>query len=147
LKGSAVNSLRSLFWCAFALSFVPSLAWADEPSLVSWAQRRVEDGLVKPLANVAGSRFSRSRPAPRQRRVRVTQATASLDKGGRAFVPFAIDVRFNSEWREDDIVGCVYRGSGELFVKSGDSYRPAAFLLGKKAPPVSGVCETPAPRA
>lgn len=94
-----------------------------------------------------GSRFSRSRPPPRERRVRVIQATVSLDKGGRPFVPFAIDVRFGSEWHENDIVGCVYRGSGKLFVKRGDQYRPAAFLLGKNADPVAGVCEAAPPRS
>jgi hypothetical protein len=73
--------------------------------------------------------------------VRVTQATVSLDKSGRPFVPFAIDVRFGAEWRANDIVGCVYRSTGELFVKRGDSYRPAAFLLGKNVDPVAGVCE------
>jgi hypothetical protein len=127
------------------LSFVPSLARADEPSLAAWAQRRVQDGLVKRLANQEGSRFSRSRPPPRERRVRVTQSSASVDQRGRSFVPFAIDVRFGSEWRENDIVGCVYRGSGDLFVKRGDQYRPAAFLLGKNVDPVAGVCEAAPP--
>jgi hypothetical protein len=133
--------------CAFALSSVPSRASADDPSLVAWAEQRVEEGLVRPLANSEGSRFSRSRPPPRERRVRVIQATASVDKSGRAFVPFAIDVRFGSEWRKDDIVGCAYRQSGELFVKRGDGYRPAAFLLGKNVEPVAGVCEAAPPRS
>ena len=139
--------LRSFFSCALVLSFVPSLAWADEPSLAERAQRRVEAGLVKPLAQQESpSRFSRARPAPRQRRVRVTETTASVDKKGRAFVPFAIDVRFGgSEWRENDIVGCVYTVNGDLFVKKGDSYRPAAFLLGKNVEPVAGVCEAAPP--
>jgi hypothetical protein len=123
------------------LSSVPSLAWGDEPSLTEWAQRRVDEGLLKPLAAMEGSRFSRSRPMPHERRVRVIQATTSLDKSGHAFVPFAIDVRFGSEWHENDVVGCVYRGSGKLFVKRGEQYRPAAFLLGKNAEPVAGVCE------
>jgi len=79
--------------------------------------------------------------------VRVIQSTVSVDKSGRAFVPFAIDVRFGSEWRKDDIVGCAYRQTGELFVKRGDAYRPAAFLLGKKAEPVAGVCEAAPARA
>jgi hypothetical protein len=79
--------------------------------------------------------------------VRVIQSTVSVDKSGRAFVPFAIDVRFGSEWRKDDIVGCAYRQSGELFVKRGDGYRPAAFLLGKNVDPVAGVCEAAPPRS
>ena len=56
-------------------------------------------------------------------------------------MPFAIDVRFGSDWHENDVVGCVYTGSGSLFVKKGDAYRPAAFLLGKDVAPVAGVCE------
>lgn len=130
---------------ALVLSFVPSLASADEESLAARAQRRVEEGLVKPLAAVEASRFSRARPSPRERRVRVVDTTATLDKGGKSFVRFAIDVRFGTEWHEGDIVGCVYAGSGDLFVKKGDAYRPAPFLLGKNVEPVAGVCEAGSP--
>ena len=73
--------------------------------------------------------------------MRVTQSTGTLDKSGRPFLAFAIDVRFGSEWHENDIVGCAYTGSGDLFVKKGNSYRPSAFLLGKNLQPVAGVCE------
>lgn len=74
--------------------------------------------------------------------MRVIKSTATLDKSGRPFVPFAVDVRFgSSEWHENDIVGCVYTGSGDLLVKRGDAYRPAAFLLGKNVEPVPGACE------
>lgn len=87
------------------------------------------------------------RPTPRERRIRVTQASATPDKRGRKFVPFAVDVRFGgSAWRENDIVGCAYTGSNDLFVKSGDAYFPAALLLGKKVEAVAGACE-PAPPA
>ena len=109
--------------------------------MAEWAQRRVEDGLVKPLADLEIHSFSRARPPPRERRVRVMQTTATLDKAGHSFVSFAVDVRFGSEWHENDIVGCAYRGSGDLFVKRGDAYRPASFLLGKNDDPVPGVCE------
>ena len=137
-----MNRFRWLFPCVFVLSSVPSLASADEPSVVDWARRRVEIGLVAPLAQQENHRFSRGRPPPRQRRVMVTNATATVDKNGRSFVPFAIDVRFISEeWQKDDIVGCIYLGKGDLFVKKGDPFRPAAFLLGKHVEPVAGVCE------
>jgi hypothetical protein len=117
------------------------LASADEPSLVASVQRRVADGLVKPLAELETNRFSRARPRPRERHVRVLQTTPTLDKNGRPFVPFAIDVRFGAEWHENDVVGCAYTKTGALFVKKGDAYRPASFLLGKDVPPVAGVCE------
>jgi hypothetical protein len=71
----------------------------------------------------------------------VVQTTATLDKGGRPFISFAVDVRFGSEWQENDIVGCAYVRSGDLYVKKGDTYRPASFLLGKNEEPVAGVCE------
>jgi len=130
------------------LSFVPTLARADEPSLVEWTQQRVAVGIVKPLDERAGSRFSRARPAPHERRVRVPQAALSRDKHGREFVPFSVDVRFGrGEWQRDDIVGCAYRASGSLFVKLGEAYFPAALLLGKKVDPVPGVCEAAAARS
>lgn len=140
--------LRSLSWCVFVLSFVPSFATADEPSLVEWTQHRVEAGIIQPLAERAGSRFSRSRPPPRERRVRVTETTLTRDQQGRDFVPFAVDVRFGAgEWQANDIVGCAYRASGNLFVKVGDAYFPAQFLLGKKVAAVAGVCQAAAARS
>jgi hypothetical protein len=139
-----VKLLHWPFVCAFALSSIPSFAPADEPTLAERAQLRIETGLVKPLAERENNRFSRARPAPRERRVRVTASTPSNDKSGRSFLPFAIDVRFGADWRENDIVGCLYTSKGSIFVKRGDSYRPAAFLLGENVEPVPGVCE-PAP--
>jgi hypothetical protein len=124
---------------------------ADEPSLSAVVQRRVEDGLVKPLADYERnqSAFSRARPVPRVRRVRVTQASPlPVDGQGRPFVTFAVDVKFGSaDWRENDIVGCAYVKSGELFVKRGDGYRPATFLMGKNAEPVAGACQAAASAA
>jgi hypothetical protein len=142
-----VKRLQWSFVCALALSSIPSLAPADEPTVAERAQLRVETALVKPLAERESNRFSRARPAPRERRVRITSSTVSTDKSGRSFLPFAIDVRFGSEWRENDIVGCVYTPKGDLFVKRGDAYRPAAFLLGENVEPVAGVCEAAPPRA
>lgn len=124
---------------------VPSFASADEPSAAAKAQARVEQGLLKPLVESEGarSRFSRARPAPRERRVRITQATPTVDKAGRPFMAFAVDVRWGGgdEWRENDIVGCVYVNNGDLFVKRGEEWRPGAFLLGKPGDPVQGVCQ------
>ena len=146
-----MKSLRPLFWFAFALSCVPSFARADEPSPVDWALRRVEDALVKPLGKMESNSFSRGRPVPRERRARIPDGTVMVDKQSRAFLSFAVDIRYgDSEWRENDVVGCVYRGSGNLYVKIGDQYRPAGFLLGKNVQPVAGVCQgspAPAPRA
>ena len=132
--------------CAFGLSSVPSLASADEPSLAEWAQRRVEDGLMKPLAQAETIRFSRVRPVPHERRLRITASALTPDKSGHPFVSFAVDVRFGAaEWRQNDVVGCVYKDSGSLFVKVGDAYRPAAILFGKSVDPVAGACVAAAP--
>ncbi len=126
---------------------VPRFARADEPSVSDWTQRRVEDGLVKPLADLESHSFSRARPPPRERRVRVLQTTVTLDAAGRGFVPFAVDVRFGGDWRENDIVGCAYPAGGNVYVKRGDGYRPASFLLGKNDAAVAGVCEAAPPRS
>jgi hypothetical protein len=104
----------------------------------------VDEGLVKPLAQLQVRSFSRVRPPPVERRVRILQTITTADASGRAFVAFVVDVRFGTEWRKD-IAGCVYQGTNDIFVKKGDTYRPAAFLLGKKADPVAGVCEPPPP--
>jgi hypothetical protein len=108
-------------------------------------QRRVEKGLVEPLAQKEKerSRFSRARMPPQERRVRVTQAAVALDASGRAYMAFAVDVRRGTEWHENDVVGCAYTQTGALFVKRGDEYRPAEILLGKDVDVASGVC-TPA---
>jgi hypothetical protein len=133
-----------------ALSLAPQLASADEAPLAAQVQLRVEDGLVKPLtaqeANV--SRFSRVRRPPSERRVRVTQTAVSVDKAGRPFMAFAVDVKFRGgEWRENDLVGCAYTKSGDIFVKTGDTYRPASFFFGKTAEPVADVCKADVARS
>jgi hypothetical protein len=129
---------------------LPSLAAAAEPSLASWVEQTVGTKLVKALAQreEEGSRFSRGRPPPRERRVRALQTATSVDKRDRAFAAFAIDVRFGKgEWRQGDVLGCVYRANGEIFVKVGDAYRPAKFLLGEDVEPVEGVCVAAPPPA
>jgi len=113
---------------------------------VKWAKERVESGLVTPLAQHESSRFSRGRPPPRERRVRVTDAAPVVDASGRSFLRFAVDVRFGGgEWREADIAGCAYTKTGALYVKRGNEWRPADFLLGKNLDAVTGVCEAAPP--
>ena len=112
-------------------------------------QRRVEKGLLEPLAQKERerSRFSRARMPPQERRVRVTQAAATLDASGRAYMAFAVDVRRGAEWHENDFVGCAYTQTGALFVKRGDEYRPAESLLGKDADVAPNVCTAPKARS
>lgn len=133
---------------AFALSLVPSFATADEPTPAQQCEKRVREGLLAPLAEheASRSRFSRARMPPSERRVRVTQVKPVVDAAGRTFMTFAVDVKWGDQWHENDIVGCAYTKSGELFVKRGDDFRSAAILLGKPADPVAGACKA-APRA
>jgi len=134
---------------ALALSLVPSFATADEPTPAQQCEKRVREGLVAPLTEYEAnrSRFSRARMPPGERRVRITQVTPSVDAAGRPFMAFAIDVKWGGdEWHENDIVGCAYTKGGEIFVKRGDDFRPAAILMGKPGDSVAGVCKA-APRA
>ena len=96
---------------------------------------------MRPLVAARGaSLLARSTPAARAPCAGAPDDT-TLDADGRPFVPFAVDVRFGADWHENDIVGCAYTGSGNVYVKRGDEYRPASFLVGKNDGPVSGVCQ------
>jgi hypothetical protein len=102
----------------------------------------VSHDLVQPLIAKEDKqgRFSRGRMPPQERRVRILDEKPRKDAGGVAFMRFSVDARFGylaktsddeSQWRRDTITGCVYLERNQVFVKKGDSYRPAAFLLGK----------------
>lgn len=106
------------------------------------AQALVGRELTQPLAAKESqrSRFSRAAPPQRQLRVRILDEQPSKDAVGNAFVRFAVDARYGfhapdddsgSGWRLDTFVGCAYPDRSQVFVKKGDEYRPAAFLLGK----------------
>lgn len=142
-----MNLISKICISAAAFVLVTSNASAEGPSVKQWAQDRVQSGLVEPLKEREAERsgFSRVVQAPKERRLRILQTTVSKDKQGRAFVSYVVDVRYGDEWH-DDISGCVYRGSGKIFVQRGDEYRPAEFLLGKNVKPVSGVCAAESPR-
>jgi hypothetical protein len=143
-----VRFFPKLGWFVMILSLVPSLAWADEGSLSAWTQKTVREALIKPLTQRESRSFGRERPPPRERRVRVLATTALTDKTGKEFVPFAIDDRFGGdEWNQNVIEGCLYRGTGYLFVKIGEDYRPSSFLLGKNVGAVKGVCVAAPPPA
>ena len=113
-------------------------------------QQHIEADLVKPLVahEQDTSRFSRMRMPPRERRVRLPQVTTSVDKAGRRFLPFAIDGKFSGgDWQENQITGCVYTEKGDMFVKIGDGFRPASYLLGTAGDEVAGVCQAAPPKA
>jgi hypothetical protein len=99
----------------------------------------VSSDLIEPLAVKEGSRskFSRARLPAQERRVRILDDHARKDARGAEFVRFAVDARHGyqaddeANWRKDAITGCVYLERSQIFVKKGDQFRPAAFLLGK----------------
>lgn len=112
----------------------------------------VSNELLQPLAEKERSRgrFSRARLPAQERRVRILDEQARKDTRGNAFVGFAVDARHglravaadDASWRKATITGCVYLDSGEVFVKKGDQYRPAAFLLGKNLKAAAaGTCQ------
>jgi hypothetical protein len=99
----------------------------------------VSRDLIQPLAikEDGQSKFSRARLPAQERRVRILDDHARKDARGVAFVRFAIDARHGyqpddeANWRKDAITGCVYLDRSQIFIKRGDEFRPAAFLLGK----------------
>jgi hypothetical protein len=115
----------------------------------------VQRALLQPLAAKERdqSRFSRARLPAQERRVRVLDQQPRKDAAGDAFFTFAVDARHGlypvaegdeASWRPGTITGCVYVERGEVFVKSGDRYRPSAFLLGKNLKPVAETICRPA---
>jgi len=116
------------------------------------AEALVRSQLVEPLAvkERDQSRFSRARLPARERRVRILDDQARTDARGARFFSFAIDERHGfgpvtgddaAQWRLATVTGCAYVERGEVFVKSGDQHRPAAFLLGKNLKPTAApVC-------
>jgi hypothetical protein len=101
----------------------------------------IDDKLVKPLVakEREQSKFSRARPAPSERRVRVLDEQPAHDSAGNAFFAFAIDTRRgwhqnddDSNWTKSAMTGCVYLDRGEVFIKRGNAFHPAAAAVGKK---------------
>jgi hypothetical protein len=117
----------------------PELKTAEAKSAVAL----VSHDLIQPLAakEERDRRFTRAALPPQARRVRILDEKPRKDAQGVAFMRFSIDARFgyvrpsgeeDSQWRPNTITGCVYLERDQVFVKKGDSYRSAAFLLGKK---------------
>lgn len=138
-----MNPSSKICACAIALTLMPAVASAEAPTTVAWAKQRVREGLVVPLTQQESgrSKFSRGAQPAQERRVRVLQATLAKDSNGRAFASYEIDARYGEDWESAYVVGCVYRQTGKIYVKRGDEYVPAEYLLGKDVEAVAGVCE------
>lgn len=118
----------------------PEVKTAEAKSAVAL----VSHDLIQPLAvkEEKQGRFSRGRLPAQARRVRILDEKPRTDTAGVAFLRFAVDSHYGffeptpnhdeeSRWNRDTITGCVYLERNQVFVKKGDGYRPAAFLLGK----------------
>jgi hypothetical protein len=109
----------------------------------------VEKSVLAPLkkSEEKRSKFSRARMPPTERRVRVLDAEKQKDASGAVFVTFAVDERYgrgaDASWSQNEIEGCVYDDTDEVFVKVGDTWRPGAHLVGKKVKPApTHVCQS-----
>jgi hypothetical protein len=129
---------------ALLLTSFASLALADGVPATQWAKDCVAHRLINPLVKQekSRSRFSREGPPPSERRVNVVEAEFRKDQSGREFIPYEVDARYGEDWHPS-LKGCVYRGTGNVFVEIGDEYRPAAFILGKDVAAVPGACQGP----
>jgi hypothetical protein len=100
----------------------------------------VNEKLIQPLAHKEENqgKFSRARLPPAERRVRIVDDKPQQDSAGAAFFAFAVDARHGwsdqdeANWSKATIVGCVYPDRGEVFIKRGSAFHPAAAAIGKK---------------
>ena len=128
-----------------------ALAESSVPEGTKAAELLVKTALVEPLAKKDDerSKFTRGPLPPTARRIRILDENPGHDANGAAFYTFAVDAKQgfgdNAKWRTAAITGCVYVGENQVFVKSGDRHRPAAFLLGKNLKPVAETTCTAAP--
>lgn len=131
--------MRHYLFAAVTIVLASGLASAESKA-PSGAVALVDQRLVQPLATKEReqSKFSRARPTPSERRVRILDEQPKQDSAGDAFLTFAIDTRHG--WDDDDaknwtkaaMTGCVYPERGEVFIKRGNAFHPAAAALGKK---------------
>jgi hypothetical protein len=132
--------MRHRLFAALALVLMSSLASAGSNPAPKSTASLVTERLIQPLAAKERdqSKFSRARLPPAERRVRVLDEKPQQDSAGESFFAFAVDSR--QGWGDDDdanwtkaaITGCVYPGSGEVFIKRGKAFHPAAAAIGKK---------------
>lgn len=144
-----LSMLAALFFARVALAAPSGTEEAPAGPDPKSAEVAVKTKLIGPLAakEQDQSKFSRARLPAQERRVRVDEKPV-IDAKGATFFAFAIDARHGffpegSEdgWQKATVTGCVYAGSGDVFVKVGERHRPAAFLLGKNLKPVAeGTC-------
>ncbi len=136
-----------LLTCLTLTTLASAQSPAPDSAAVAKAEAVVKKTLLTPLAEKESrrSRFSRVIAAPSARRLRITAPVAQVDKKGRPFFTFAVDVRrgfaFEEDeeeaptWTPDAVSGCVYPATNEVFVKNGEALVSSDLLLGKRVKP------------
>ena len=150
MKRLSILAVLTILVCAHSMTLAQPAAADEHPASVEAknAESLVESVLIKPLAARERNRgrFTRASLPPQARRVRLLDEKPHTDANGDRFFAFAIDARqsdFLGEdedkvpWRLAAVTGCIYVERGDIFVKSGDAYRPAAYLLGKNLKPAA----------
>ena len=114
---------------------------AAQPTVAEWAASCVQFSLLAPLAarEAKRSSFSRAAPAPHERRISVAEPKFLLDAKGRKFARYQVEARYGDTWHPN-YAGCVYQGSGKVYVELGDEFYPVEAVLGEDVEAVSGVC-------
>jgi hypothetical protein len=133
---------------------------ASAPRTSENPESLIQDKLLAPLAAREGarSRYSRAASPAAERRLRLLDTEPVMDAKGSAFVRFAVDARYGlavelrrdggGRWQQNAITGCVYPGSGEVYLRYGDAFRSAGVLLGRKTlRAASHVCRAARPSA
>lgn len=101
----------------------------------------VETELLGPLSakERTQSRFSRSRMPALARQVRIVDTAPQKDGKGAAFWSFAVDAQSGYDllaakdnWRKNVMTGCVYPGSGTVYVLRSGAYYESGIMIGKK---------------
>lgn len=78
--------------------------------------------------------------------MRVLDEKPQQDSAGNSFFAFSVDSRRGwsddeTAWNKNAITGCVYLERGEVFIKRGKAFHPAAAAIGKKTKAApSGTC-------
>ena len=133
--------MRHRLFVALTLVLMSSLASAESNPAPKSTVSLVTERLIQPLAAKERdqSKFSRARLPPSERRVRVLDEKPQQDSAGDTFFSFAVDARHgwadddgDASWQKAAITGCVYPSRGEVFIKRGKAFHPAAAAVGKK---------------
>lgn len=136
-----MNQILIVILLAMSVSFS---ALAEEPAKeqIEQVEMEVHKRLVRPLNRESRKLAKFGRGAPVIRRVRFVKVQPEENALGKSFWRFAVDRRYagESEWLTDEVVGCIYGETKEIFVVN--SRRLSKNLLNEQVSMASaGACE------